>query len=238
MPPSIIEFVTDPQLLGLSLSPAQETLLRAVYGLSLASEDQRALGQLCTGREAYPGRAFAEATVSAGARARKDSRIAAPVVCYEAIFGGHERYLARGERGVIPLVAQDQRATRIAFGYIRDYVTRTPLLAPLVAEVFTSEITLTNGLTIACFPCTLRSLRGWSIPAGVMDEVAFYRLEAGKRHRRDDQHPGVLRAPPALQQPEGQRRRDAPGRPRPSRVSRSPASGGRGTTRRSAPPIS
>ena len=26
-------------------------------------------------------------------------------------------------------------------------------------------------------PCTLRSLRGWSIPAGVMDELAFYRLE-------------------------------------------------------------
>src|SRR5262245_361847 len=97
--PSIIDFVTDPQLLDLFLSPAQETLLRALYGLPLASEDQFVLWQLCTGREAYPGRAFAEATVSAGARAGKDSRIAAPVVCYEAIFGGHERYLARGEAG-------------------------------------------------------------------------------------------------------------------------------------------
>src|SRR5712691_6589899 len=84
---------------------------------------------------------------------------------------------ARGERGVIPLVAQDQRATKIAFGYIRDYVTRSPLLASMVEEVLASEIALTNGITIACFPCTLKSLRGWSIPTAVMDELAFFRLE-------------------------------------------------------------
>jgi hypothetical protein len=175
--PSVVDFATDSQLLGLSLSLAQETLLRAIYGLPLPSEEHLVLWQQCTGRQTYQGLPFAEATVIAGARAGKDSRIAAPVVCYEAIFGGHERHLARGERAVIPLVAQDQRATRIAFGYIRHYVTRSPLLASLVEEVLASEITLTNGLTIACFPCTLRSLRGWSIPAGVMDEVAFFRLE-------------------------------------------------------------
>jgi hypothetical protein len=31
--PSIVEFVTDPQLLGLSVSPAQRTLLKSIYGL-------------------------------------------------------------------------------------------------------------------------------------------------------------------------------------------------------------
>jgi hypothetical protein len=36
--PSIVEFVTDPQLLGLTLSPAQETLLRAIYGLALEGD--------------------------------------------------------------------------------------------------------------------------------------------------------------------------------------------------------
>jgi hypothetical protein len=120
---------------------------------------------------------FAEVTVIAGARAGKDSRIAAPIVVFEATLGGHERHLAKGERGVIPLVAQDARAAKIAFGYIREYITRSPLLRSLLDEVFASEIVLTNRLTIACFPCTLRSLRGWSMPAGVMDEVAFFRLE-------------------------------------------------------------
>ena len=175
--PSIVEFAADAQLLGLALSPAQETLLRAIYGLPLLLSEHRDLWRLCTGREAYPARPFGEVTVVAGARAGKDSRIAAPVVVYEALFGGHERSLARGARGVIPLVAQDARATKVAFGYIKDYLTRSPLLAGMVEEPLSQEITLTNGLTIACFPCTLRSLRGWSIPAAVLDEVAFFRLE-------------------------------------------------------------
>jgi len=174
--PSIIEFTTDSQLLGLNVSAAQETLQRSIYGLSLTNE-QRDIWHECTGREDYPGHPFGEATVIAGARAGKDSRIAAPIVCFEAIFGGHEQYLSRGERGVIPLVAQDQRATKIAFGYIRDYLTRSPLLASMVEEVLAQEIQLRNGVNIFCFPCTLRSLRGYSTPAGVMDEVGYYRLE-------------------------------------------------------------
>jgi hypothetical protein len=174
--PDIIEFVTDGQLLGLSVLPAQRVLLKAIYGLPLEGEELE-LWRQCTGREAYPGTPFGEVTVVAGARAGKDSRIAAPVAVYEALFDGHERSLARGERGVIPLVAQDARATKVAFRYIKDYLTRSPLLGGMVEEPLAAEITLTNGLTIACFPCTLRSLRGWSIPAAVLDEVAFFRLE-------------------------------------------------------------
>ncbi len=176
MNPTIVEFCTDGQLLGLSVSPAQRTLLKSIYGLALTDEELDLFRQ-CTGRDTYPGHPFGEVTVVAGARAGKDSRIAAPVVLYEAMFGGHENSLSKGERGVIPLVAQDARAAKIAFGYIRDYLMHSPLLSSLVEEVLTSEIVLTNGLTISCFPCTLRSLRGWSIPVGVMDELAFYRLE-------------------------------------------------------------
>ncbi len=174
--PNIIDFITDTNLLGLSLSDAQETLLRTVYGLPL-SKTHLELYRQCTGRENAPKNAFSEVTVVAGARAGKDSRIAAPIVSYEALFGGHEKHLQRGERAIIPLVAQDQRATKIAFGYIRDYLTGSPLLASMVQEVLALEIALTNRLTISCFPSTLRSLRGWSIPVGVLDELAFFRME-------------------------------------------------------------
>ena len=174
--PTIIEFVTDPQLLGLSLSQAQAVLLKSIYGLPLSKEELE-LFQQCTGREKYPGHAFGEVTVIAGARAGKDSRIAAPVAVYEAIFGDHERHLAKGERAIVPVVAQDARATRIAFGYVRDYLTSSPLLAGMVEDVLSTEISLNNRLTVSCFPCTLRSLRGWSIPAGILDELGFYRLE-------------------------------------------------------------
>ena len=174
--PDIVAFVTDPQLLGLNLSPAQETLLRAIYGLPLTSA-QEDIWRLCTGRERYTASPFGEATILAGARAGKDSRIAAPVVLYEALLGGHEHRLAKGEKGVIPLVAQDARASKIAFNYIRGYLTGSPILQSQVADMRSAEVTLTNGLSITCFPSTLRSLRGWSIPAAVLDELAFFRLE-------------------------------------------------------------
>ena len=151
-------------------------LLKSIYGLPLRKNELELFRQ-CTGRENYPGHPFGEVTVIAGARAGKDSRIAAPVVLYEAIFGGHERHLGKGERAIIPIVAQDQRATRIAFGYVRDYLSHSPLLAGMVEDVPSTEISLNNRLTVSCFPCSLRSLRGWSIPAGVMDELGFYRLE-------------------------------------------------------------
>jgi hypothetical protein len=175
--PSIIEFVSDSQLLGLSISLAQRTLLKTIYGLPLG-DDEHAIFRACTGRETYSTLPVSEVTVVAGARAGKDSRIAAPIVCYEALFGGHEYHLARGERGVIPLVAQDARAAKIAFGYIAQYLTGSRLLASLVdGDPLASEIVLRNGLSIVCFPCTLRSLRGFSIPVAIMDELAFYRLE-------------------------------------------------------------
>ncbi len=175
--PTIIEFATDPQLLNLSISLGQETLLRAIYGLPLPTKDHLDLWVQCTGRTTYPGRPFGEVTVIAGARSGKDSRIAAPIVCYEGLYGGHERHLAKGEVGTIPEVAQDLRATAIGFSYVKAYLTRSSLLSGKVAEVLAGEITLTNGLRVFCFPCTLRSLRGWSNPVGVMNEVGFYRLE-------------------------------------------------------------
>jgi hypothetical protein len=175
-PPSIIDFVSDTTWLGLTASPAQGVLLKAIYGLPV-TPDEREIFHACSGRDAYPGHPFGETTVISGARGGKDSRIACPICCYEAVFGGHERHLAKGERAVIPLIAQDQRATRVAFSYIRDYFMGSPLLRQMVEEVLTFELRLTNGLTILCFPCTLRSLRGFSIPAGVMDELAFYKIE-------------------------------------------------------------
>src|SRR5262245_41399955 len=50
---SIIDYVTDPQLLGLSISEPQETLLRVIYGLRL-SDHQRDIWMLYTGRQDYP----------------------------------------------------------------------------------------------------------------------------------------------------------------------------------------
>src|SRR5262245_30806752 len=175
--PSIIEFVKDPALLGLDISPAQETLLRTIYGLPL-NDEQREIYRQCTGRDLYNEDGFAEATVIAGARAGKDSRIAAPIVSYEAVYGAHEKHLGRGERGTVALIAQDSKAVRVAYGYIRDYFLHSSILSRMLdGEPLAGEIPLKNNISIVCFPSTKSSLRGWSIPAAVMDELAFFRLE-------------------------------------------------------------
>ena len=176
--PDIIDFVTNPTWLGLKISLPQETLLRAIYGLPLTDEQHECF-TACTGRSVYPGTPFSEATVIAGRRSGKDSRIATPVVLYEAFFGGHEHKLSIGERGVIPIVAQDERGSSIAFNYLSSYVMDHRLLSKMVAELLKSELRLTNRMNLVCFACTAKALRGYSIPAAVMDEVAFFRSESG-----------------------------------------------------------
>src|SRR5262245_918962 len=94
--PDIVTFVTDPRFLDLRISVAQETLLRGIYGEPLVDEEQQDIWRLCTARE-YPAHPFSEVTVISGARSGKDSRIAAPIVLYEAFFGGHEHRVAKGE---------------------------------------------------------------------------------------------------------------------------------------------
>ena len=174
--PDIIEFTTHRDLLNLELSPAQEVLLRAIYGEPLTDE-QLEIWRQCTGRQTYPEHGFSEATIIAGARSGKDSRIAAPIVVYESVFGNHEQALGRGEWCVVPLVAQDREATRVAFQYVADYFRGSRYLRALVGEELRFELRLKNRVTIRGFPSTLRSLRGWSIPCGVLDEIAFFRLE-------------------------------------------------------------
>jgi hypothetical protein len=175
--PSIVEFVKDKELLGLSLSDPQEVLLRAIYGMSL-TPTQREIFTLCTGREDYPGISFQEATVLCGARGGKDSRVACPIASYEATFGDHQRFLTPGEQAVVPLVAPGALGTRVAYNYIKSHFTESKLLKNMLDDEPTAgEIKLTNRTSIMCFPSTKSALRGWSIPVGILDEVGFFRIE-------------------------------------------------------------
>lgn len=175
--PSLITFTTSPDYLGLSVSPYQRTLLKSWDGLEL-DETELAIWTQCTGRQTYPAKPFSELTVVAGARSGKDSRVVAPIVLYEAIFGDHARKRGRGERLLVPLVAQDRDAAGIAFGYISSYLQDSPVLSRLIEKPPTKgRLLLSNGLTIRCFPCTKTSLRGYAFPIGVLDELAFFRLE-------------------------------------------------------------
>jgi hypothetical protein len=64
--PTIIQFATAPEFLGLSISPAQETLLRGIYGLPLVDQEQERIWGLCTERPYRVGHQYPEVSTFVG----------------------------------------------------------------------------------------------------------------------------------------------------------------------------
>jgi len=173
---NVIEFVKDSQLINGDLSPHQETALRLLYGLPLSTK-QRVIAREALDTQDLPKGPYSEATFICGRRSGKSDRLAANIAVYEATTGGHEKYLAPGERGHVILIAQDKRACRVLYRYILAKFENSPLLSQLLQEVRKEEIDLTNGLSISIFPCSFRAPRGFSVPVAIMDELAFFRHE-------------------------------------------------------------
>jgi hypothetical protein len=168
---TIVEFTEDQ--LRLSLSVAQRTLLKSVYGEPLTPEENE-IYEACTEKK-YDQRPRFDITEIAGARSGKDSRCAAPVAIYEAFRRDHSAYLAPGERGMIAIVAQDSNAGKICFGYIRAAIEGCPALASHITEIRKTEIELSNQIVISVYPCTMRSPRGATCVCAIADEVSFWR---------------------------------------------------------------
>lgn len=182
--PTIIEFLTHKGFLNLRISLAQETLLRAIYGMLLLGDEMLDMFRRCTGRTEYVPTNYREVTVVAGARSGKDSRIAVPIALYEAIYGGH--LLSPGEVGTVPLIAQNAEATKTAFDYAFGYLAREKgnRLSPYFHNQLRGRLVLTSALEqpmeLVCFPCTGASTRGRSIPAAVLDEFGFFKTDSGR----------------------------------------------------------
>src|SRR5262249_58304793 len=90
---------------------------------------------------------------------------------------GDDGKRAPGEGGAIRVVGQDPRAGRIVFDFIKTYLQRTPACAALIEDIRSTEIDLKNKMTISIFPCTVKSLRGYAIPSGIMDELGYWRQD-------------------------------------------------------------
>jgi len=171
--PTIEVFVTDARYLGLTPSPYQLTLLKGMYGRPLDEQELRIWAE-CTRRE-YPEKPFSELTVVSGARSGKNSYVEVPILLYEAIFGGFVPN--RGETCAVVLVAQDAKAALLSHRLAREYLKRSPLLSRYLVDETKDTLTLLNGIEFRTYPCSSKSLYGYSIIAGGMDEVARFRFE-------------------------------------------------------------
>lgn len=171
--PSILDLMTDPQLLGATFSGATwerwRIVLAAAFGLGLG-EEHLPLYRLLTGRTQVPTSAIRELWAVIGRRGGK-SMIAALVAVFLTCF--REYRLAPGETGTFKIVAPDRRQCRVIKGYVAGLLRSSALLEPLIANETKDDVQLTNGLVIEVQTASFKTARGYTVVGCVIDEAAF-----------------------------------------------------------------
>ncbi len=172
-PLNILEFVRHPEILDdQTMSVAQETFLKAIYGLPLNFAEHD-IYQRSTGRSEDVLVEQYETTLIGGRRGGK-TKLASRIALYEG-FRSHN--LTRGDRGYVMLIAPTKRQAQIAFRYIFADLKSSSLLWPSVVNARRDEIDLIHGTTIACYACSHIAVRGVSIVCAICDELAFWHHE-------------------------------------------------------------
>lgn len=174
---NIIDAIRSPRLIRDEISPAQETLLRSLYGLEL-DDSQLETFRRATDRSEYVPREYREADAICGRRSGKSSKISANVAVFEAALRRHPQ-LARGERAHVVVLAPTQAQAKVTLGYIRARFEDSPLLKKMIEGERSDEIELSNRATIGVWSCNFRSVRGLSIACCIAEELAFWRDDSG-----------------------------------------------------------
>jgi hypothetical protein len=179
-PLTIVDAIADPHLFGpwFELRAHWQTwlvFLKTLFGLPMTPVEVETFTRF-TGRTMPPTTAAREAWLVVGRRGGK-SRIAALIAVFLACFKSYRHILAPGERGVVMVLAADREQARLVFGYIEALLEQVPMLAALIAHRTKEEITLRNRITIRVHTASFRSVRGYTVVAALLDEVAFWRSE-------------------------------------------------------------
>ena len=135
----IVEFCEHPDLIDdQGLSVAQRVVLKSVYGDSLLPDEMRMFTEL-TGLEKYPYQEFNEASIIAGRSSGKSSKLAANIAIYEAL--GRKHKLARGEVGVVSIVATEmRRQARICYDYVLGKLEASRILSAEIKKVTSTYV--------------------------------------------------------------------------------------------------
>jgi hypothetical protein len=163
-------------------------VLKAIEGIKIKSDWGRKIIKEVTGRDAdkLNPEGYQTSLILTGRRSGK-SRIAAVISAYYAALAGLEARLAPGEQGLIACVAPTKLQSRIVRGYIRSLYDSPMLAAEVVKERTLDSFTLRNGNRLELLASDYRSVRGFSLLAVVIDEIAFLGLENTSRIRTDSQ---------------------------------------------------
>jgi hypothetical protein len=178
----IARALADKQLLGAALGPIDTwstwvAVLKAAFGLPLAAEELAVFSSVA-GNRAPPSRRVRELWCVIGRRGGK-SRIAAALAVFIALFTKHR--LAKGERGMILVLASSVEQARVVFGYVKAFLVESPILTGEIEETTTNEIRLKSGVVLAIHSNSFKTIRGRTLLAAIFDEVSFWRDETSSQ---------------------------------------------------------
>jgi hypothetical protein len=178
--PTLLDAVGDPHLFGPWFKKretwqAWRVFLKALFALPMTANEQT-LYQLATSRTQPPSAPSQEAWLIVGRRGGK-SFIVALIAVFLACFRDYRCHLSPGERGVIMVIATDRKQARVIMRYVTALLEGVPMLAKLLERVDAQSIDLTNSISIEVHVCNFRSVRGYTVVAALLDEVAFWRSE-------------------------------------------------------------
>lgn len=174
---NIIDFATDPDFLGLSFAerPAQEVLLRTLYGLPLSWKQKKILKQISPGYR--QNGEILEAVWVLGSRSGK-SLLASVIALYESTRQKWKEYLSKGESAYIVVVATRQKQSEQIIGAnCARLIENSPGLRNLIEGIYSTELRLKNGMRIISLPCNSTAGRGLPIACFILDEIGHYAVE-------------------------------------------------------------
>jgi hypothetical protein len=176
-----------------SLSTPQRAALRIFYGMSLSDEELEwwsVSQESCLYDElyrviavtpvGYEPREYSRATLCIGRRGAKTSGFSSFVVAYEALCGGHNDRVKKGQDFYLLQVAQDLSTARSNLKqHIIPILEQSKIGAKELQDasgklnVTAEQARLKNGALITVAPPTMK-IRGQAIAVCAMDEVAFW----------------------------------------------------------------
>jgi hypothetical protein len=177
--PNILDAIADPDLLGSAFKDvgtwsAWFAFLRALFGLKLSAAELATFKE-CTERKAPSADGYSEAWLICGRRSGKSMTLAL-IAVFLAVFRDWQPYLSAGEVGTVMVIATDRRQAQVILGYIRGLL-EIPLLSRLVISDGAESIVLDNRVEITVQTASFRSIRGRTVIAALLDELAFWRSE-------------------------------------------------------------
>jgi hypothetical protein len=119
-----------------------------------------------------------------GGRSGKSFMLAL-VAVYLACFRDWQPHLSPGEVGTIMVIACDRRQARAIMRFISGFVTECALLRPLVRRHSQRDveggwtIELEGRVVIEVHVPSFRRIRGYTVVAALLDEIAFWRSDEG-----------------------------------------------------------